>query len=72
MTKERREALEMLYGMTIWMPDSWRRISQRHGPSKRYEKPGSVILNMSPERRKVLQALKSEDLRNIRPDLIFV
>lgn len=63
--KERKEAVEMIFNISLFMSDSWRY-------SKKYAKPGSVVLNMSPERRKVLQALKSEDLRNLRPDLIFV
>jgi hypothetical protein len=33
--------------------------------------PGGLIEKMSPENRELLATLKSEDLRNIRPDTIF-
>ena len=33
--------------------------------------PGEVVLNMSLDKREALQTLKSEDLQNMRPDVIF-
>ena len=57
---------EWLYNVAVFMPERW---DTTHYVTERYAAPGSVDLSRPPELREALQALKSEDIQDIRPDL---
>ena len=60
-----KPAAELIFDLTLWMPDAWRAPHTKHGV-------GQVVLNMNETQREKLKMLKSEDLRNIRDDAVYV
>ncbi len=58
-------AADLIFNFSLLIPECYQAPYTKYGP-------GQLVLKMSPKRRAVLQALKSEDLRDIRPDLVFI
>jgi hypothetical protein len=58
-------AAEYIFNFSLWIPDCYRAPYTKYGP-------GQFVLSRSQETRELLKTLKSEDLRNIRDDLVFV
>lgn len=66
------KTLDAIYGLALLMPESWRtsRLSQRY---KSKHGPGQIVEKcLSDECRSTLQKLKSDDLINLRPDLVYI
>lgn len=58
------KAVDTLYGMLFWIShDSGRRLKQCG--------PGQYVLSLPDKTRNILKELKSDDLRNLRPDLVY-
>lgn len=58
-------AAEYIWNFSLLIPDCYRAPWTKYGP-------GQYVLSRSKEVRDMLKTLKSEDLRNIRDDLVFV
>lgn len=58
------EAAELIFQLSLWMPDAWR--SRKLGPGQVY------LEKLSDRQREILKNLKSEDMLKIRDDLVFV
>ncbi len=58
-------AAEYVYNLSMFMPDVYKAPYTKYGV-------GQFVLTRSEETREMLKTLKSEDLKNIRPDLVFV
>lgn len=58
-------AAEYIWNLSLLMPDCYKAPWTKYGP-------GQFVESRSEETREILKTLKSEDLRNIRDDLVFI
>lgn len=63
------KAFETVWSLSLWMPDGWK---NQYGYKSKYG-PGQIVEKcLGEERRAALKELKSDELANIRPDLVYV
>ena len=55
------KASDFLNHYILFIPEKYKHPHTKYGP-------GQVVMQMSNEKRELLQSLKSEDLQNMRPD----
>lgn len=58
---------ELIHDLSVFMPDAWKCSGERRSRLG----PGQCVLAQSDAKRAVLAALKSDDLKNLRPDAVF-
>ena len=59
---------EAIFSLSLWMPDAWLDCP----PYQSKYGPGQILPMLSAEVRHSLKELKSDDIKNIRPDLVYI